>query len=62
MRIMATCTLLAIHNRLWGDERTDAQRSHGRSLGVHLVDVRQSSGECVGCDLVAEFVPVVGGF
>ena len=42
--------------------RTDSEGPHGSPLGVDLIDVRHSLGQCVWCDLVPILVSEFGGF
>ena len=41
--------------------RTDAEGTHGGALGVHLIDVGETTSEGIWCDLVAILVPELSG-
>lgn len=42
--------------------RTYPKWTHGSPLGIYLIDICESSGECIGGDLVAVFISEVSGF
>ena len=48
--------------RLERDVLTNAERTHSGALSVHLIDIRQSSGEGVRRDLVPIFVAEICSF
>ena len=41
---------------------TNAERTHRGALSVNLIDIRQSSGEGVRCDLIPVFVAEICSF